>query len=288
MVVEGYFDETTKDDLLHLRSGTKSVVSLLIGIAVEQGRLASIDVTLGEVLGERATRHGRDKASLTIRHLLTMTGGLEWREIDDVDEYNQLHRSRAPVALYLSRDRVHPAGRHWAYSSGASHVLSAVLSEVTGSTAAEFAREHLFRPLGIESFRWDALADGHTNGAAGLQLRPRDALTLGQLMLAGGRWEGRQVVPAEWVEDAVRPHTRVSGDTFYGLHWWVEQGEPTPGWMAIGFGGQTLAVLPEHQVVLVANCRWRGLRRPVDEQVDELRAFLRGSAAPFLVPELAR
>lgn len=285
-VLEGYFDDAREDDLLHLRSMTKSVTSLLLGIAIDRGHLTSVDQTLGEILGDRAERFGPRKAALTLEHLLTMSAGLEWNE-DDVDEFNRLVTARDPVAHYLERPFVAEPGERWTYSSGASHLLSAVLSEVTGMTAAEFARRHLFEALEIRRFRWRELADGNTNGAAGLELRPRDAIKLGELLLNGGSWSGRRVVSREWIEASLHPHLRIRGTTHYGYQWWLELSETVRMWMALGYAGQTLSVLPEEKLVILTSCRWRSLSRSPEAQSEDVHRFLSDRVGPFLIPRLA-
>ena len=286
-VLEGYFDGANQDELLHLRSVTKSVISLLIGIAIDQGHLTSVDQTLGEILGERVARFGPRKTAVTLEHLLTMSVGLEWNEGKDVEVFNRLISARDPVTYYLERPFVAEPGERWAYSSGASHLLSVVLSAVTGMTAAEYARHHLFEALGIRRFRWRQLADGSTSGAAGLQLRPRDTVKLGELLLNGGSWSDRQVVSREWIEASTRPRVETEEGVDYGYHWWIDRSESTRIWLGLGYAGQTLIVFPEEKVVLQTACRWRSLGRSPSAQSEEVHRFLRDRVAPFLVPELA-
>ncbi len=287
LVVEGYFDGATSDQLRHLRSGTKSVTSLLVGIALDQGLLTSIDLTLGEILGPRVERFGAKKAALPLRHLLTMTAGLDWDE-STVEEYNRWRVSRDPLAHYLERSVVADPGDTWAYSSGASHVLSAVVGEVTGSTARDYAEKSLFAPLEIRDYRWEAVAGGDTNGAAGLELKPGDALKLGELLLGRGSWSGRRVVSEEWIAVSTQPHVKVNGDTHYGYQWWISVSERAVAWTALGHAGQLIAVFPDSDVVIVANSRWQGLNRPASDQINEVLSFIRDRLAPFLIPDLAR
>lgn len=286
VLVEGYFGGAGADDLFHLRSATKSVMSLLIGIALDRGDLESVDQTLGELLGRKVERFGSRKAALTLEQLLTMSAGLEWHELDNVDEFNRLVTARDPLAHYLERPFVAEPGERWAYSSGASHVLSVVLSEVTGVDSSEYARRHLFKPLGIERFRWRKLADGHANGSASLELRARDMLKLGQLVLQGGRWEDRQVVSREWLEAATRVRFQSDGELHYGYQWWLLPEGPIRAWLALGYAGQTLVVLPEAALVVQANCRWRSIGRTPTEQSREVQLFLRDRVLPFVAPEV--
>ncbi len=287
LLLEGHFDRAGREDLHHLRSATKSVTGLLVGIALEEGLLASVDLTLGEVLGDDVARLGGGKADLTVEQLLTMSAGLEWNESDDVGEYNRLRSSRDPLAHYLERPFAHRPGSTWAYSSGASHALSVALSAATGEELSAFARSRLFEPLGIDRFRWESMADGHTNGSAGLELRSLDTLKLGILVLQGGVWNDKQIVPREWVATSTRPLMTVGGDMSYGYQWWVVEDGPITAWMALGYAGQMLLVLPDVDAVVVSNCQWRGLGRSPAEQSSEVQRFVQRELGPLLAPELA-
>ena len=284
LVVEGYFDGADAERLFHLRSATKSVVGILVGIALDEGHLTSVDQTLAEILGKRVDRFGPDKVALTVRHLLSMRAGLRWDE-STVDEYNRFRVARDPIGHYLGRRFVTAPGEKWEYSSGASHLLSIVLSEATGSTALEYARRALFEPLEIRNVRWERHNDGHTNGAAGLELRSGDSLKLGELMLGRGSWRGRRVVSEKWVVASTEGHPMITAEGSYGYQWWLER-EPTVVWSALGFAGQVISVVPAENTVIVANCRWRGLGRPSAEQSTEVYRFIGDRLAPYLAPEL--
>jgi CubicO group peptidase (beta-lactamase class C family) len=281
LLAEGYFEGAQPGQLLHLRSGTKSVTSLLIGIALDRGDLESPVQTLGALLGPEVERFGPEKAGLTLHQLLSMTAGLEWDE-SDVSEFNRLVSSRDPARHYLGRPFVQPPGAKWEYSSGASHLLSVVLHAATGERAEDYARRHLFEPLGITDFRWDKLRDGNSNGSAGLQLRSRDFLRLG--VLAGGSWEGRQVVSREWIARSTSEQVPIDHESGYGYQWWIN-GRPRFAFSALGHGGQILIVMPEFDAIAVMNCRWRSRGRTVAAQMEAVMGFLENRLAPFVVPE---
>lgn len=273
LVYEGYFDGTKASDLLHLRSATKSVTGLLVGIALAQGHIGSVEDTVGDHLGENVSQFAVEKRAITLQQLLTMTAGLRWDESDNVDEYNRLRRTADPVRHYLSRTLVAEPGARFAYSSGASHLLSEVLTRATGLSTRAFARQHLFGPLGIDTDRWESMGNRVTNGAAGLELAPRDFLKIGELMLAGGQWQGRELLPADWIDEVTHQRVSIAGEPGYGYQWWV-QCEPREAWAAMGFGGQTLYVMPALRLVVAANARWQGPGRSRAEQAAEIRRFL--------------
>ena len=285
ILIEEYFEGASADRLFHLRSATKSVTAILVGIAIDQGLLTSVDKTVGEILGPRVETFGADKAALTVRHLLTMTAGLRWNELGNVDEYNNFRTSRDPLGRYLGRAFVAEPGETWAYSSGASHVLSVILSEVTGTTARDYARRVLFQPLEIDRFAWASHNDGHTEGAAGLELPARGSLKIAELVDGGGSWSGRRIVSEAWIDEMTRPQVALGGGGHYGYQWWIDGTGPFAIVAAQGFAGQSIGVAPAKHAMVVTHCRWRGLDRPSAEQSNEVGAFVRERVAPFLVPE---
>jgi CubicO group peptidase (beta-lactamase class C family) len=156
-----------------------------------------------------------------------------------------------------------PPGNRFTYDNGNSHLLSAVLTEATGMSTAEYARRKLFRPLGIdEGGLWPADPQGITRGAVGLQLRPRDFAKLGELYLRGGRWNGRQIVPADYVRESTTMQVRLAPRPGhgYGYHWRVAdalggQANRPFSFAALGYAGQSIAVVPSHDLVVVTTAQ---------------------------------
>lgn len=245
-------------------SVTKSVVSVLTGIAVEQG-LLSLDTTLRDLLGEVAAGH----PELTIEHLLTMTSGLDI--VDSEQGLRELAAADDWVAAILDRPRVAPPGERFAYCSACVHLLTAALDEVTGGLAA-WADDRLFAPLGLGAVRWDRATDGSDVpiGGWGLHLGVRQLARLGQLHLDGGVWEGRQLVPAWWVEESTALQV-AGGSAFeqwqvgYGYLWWVQE---TGGYAATGRGGQLIVVVPRSELVVATTAELS------DEDAFEAIAFV--------------
>jgi CubicO group peptidase (beta-lactamase class C family) len=235
-----------------LYSCTKSVISALIGIAIEQGAIAGVDEPILALFPERTAAHlDADKQAATLRHLLTMSSGLACR-----DSYlyrwaglNEMRRSDDWVQFMLDLPMADPPGTHFEYCNGGSFLLSAILQEATGMAALDFARENLFGPLGISDVEWPANPQGITIGYSDLRLRPLDMAKIGYLYLRQGQWEDQQVVPAAWVRDSTRQHivarTLQEG---YGYQWWVARAGYT---MALGYSGQYIVVVPEHDLVVV-------------------------------------
>ncbi|AKU91642.1 serine hydrolase domain-containing protein [Vulgatibacter incomptus] len=249
LVAEGYCrdrgDIGVKSALM---SATKSVTSLAVGIAVEQG-LVSVERPISDAIG---LGHGAVAGSIRLRDLLTMRSGLEYS--NDRFSLDMANDVRGDSLRYiLSRPRIHEPGSRFDYKDADPHLVSGVLAAATGASLDAFTDEHLLRPLGITDWLWLRQRDGVTYGAYGLYLTPRDFARLGQLAVQGGAWEGRQLVSREWLVESTRPwveDTELPGlpGLPYGYYWWSSTGRA--GFFAWGHGGQYLYVLPEKQLVI--------------------------------------
>ena len=246
---------------------TKSVVSTLVGIAVEDG-LLDPESTLAELLPDYADRMRPDVAQVKLRELLTMTGGV----IEDLElSSDEVFAAPDVVAAALASGR--GATGRFEYSTAGSHLVTAILVEATGGSVLDYAREVLFGPLEVDTetafepvldpaliseyltadFAWPIDPQGIHHGGSLLKLRPRDMLALGQLYLDGGRWQGDQLVPEEWVERATSTQVEVQGAIVpgYGYFWWVGDIADRDAFLAVGFGGQMIVVIPELELVAV-------------------------------------
>lgn len=246
-----------RDTLHDLRSATKSIVGLLYGIALAQGKVPAPDQPLMASFPEYADLatdppHKR----LTVAHALTMTLGIEWNEdVPYEDPANsEVLMETAPdrYRYILSRPIVAEPGTRWTYSGGATALLGKIIVNGTGKPLEDFARAALFEPLGIGKTEWTKGFNGEASAASGLRMTPRDLARIGQLALNRGQWDGRQIVPAAWLEKSLQPVGRVDEFRRYGYHWYMGEfgyGDP-PGsrkahWIgAFGYGGQRLFVLP--------------------------------------------
>jgi CubicO group peptidase (beta-lactamase class C family) len=241
-------------DVLHdIRSVTKSIVALLYGIALADGLVPEPTEPLLSRFPEYAdlAEDGR-RASITVEHALTMTLGLEWNEnVPYTSEANsEIAMESAPDRHRFALDRpiVKEPGRRWRYNGGASALIGRLVVKGTGVPLPDFAREALFRPLGISTFAWMTGADGVASAASGLRLTPRDLARIGQAVLDD---DGR-VIPAAWLRTALRPHVRIADDFDYGYQWYLGT-FPSTGvrWAGgMGNGGQRLYVLPDLGVVV--------------------------------------
>lgn len=247
----GWFPDTRHK----LHSVTKSVTSMLVGIAIDQGLIEGVHMPLTELFPDRTMANvDARKAGITLEHLLDMSDGMDWHEHDwpyddPRNPVNGMGSSPDIVQYVLDWPMARKPGEAWAYNSGASILLGAALDEATGRDLVAFAREVLFDPIGVGTIYWEAASGGHYYTHGGLSMTPRDMARLGYLMLHNGTWDGREIVPADWVARSTAAHNQASGSYGYGYQWWIlSDGQ---GYEAAGLYDQKILVLPEADMVVV-------------------------------------
>ena len=265
IVLEQYFGSYDRNDRHDLYSVTKSFTSTLVGIAIDQGKLAGLDRPAREYFPALVFANpSPEKDAIRLADLLTMTAGLDWVEADA--SYRAMYRSPDWVKWVLDLPMADPPGQAFRYCSGCSHVLSAVVTTVTGAQGTAFAKQVLFAPLGIRAFHWETTPAGVPIGGWGLSLTPRDMARLGYLYLHGGRWEDQQVVSAAWVQAATTRQVDTGGRLGYGYQWWTY---PTQhGYAALGRDGQMVLVLPDLDLIVVTTAQING-HDPIFQLVDD-------------------
>ena len=284
LVLDAAFHPYTAGQLHDVASVTKSVTSLLIGIALDQGLLPGVQEPVVPLLPASlpAAFDPRLRA-LTLEHLLTMTSGLDCGFGPGEPELAAMRRSPDWVTFGLALPLREQPGSRTAYCSVNNHLLSAVLSAHTGGNALAFARRHLFAPLGIRQASWPADPQGRSHGWGDLRLTPHDLAKIAYLYLRGGRWDARQVVSEQWVRRSVAPHVRIRDSQAYGYSWWINTEHEPHIFEAIGRGGQRAAVLPASDMVVVFN----GGGLDTDELAPYLFRAIRGEGPLPENPEAA-
>lgn len=243
-----------------IRSASKSVVSLLFGIALDRKLIPGIDEPVFNYFPEYADLRTPAKARITLRHLLTMSSGLAWDEnlpyTDPNNSEEAMLRSGDRWRFPLQPRVLVAAGSEWNYSGGCTELLGSVVHKASGKPIEAFASEALFSPLGISDIGWARYPDNIPAAASGLQLRPRDLAKIGQLVLQRGLWDGKQIVSGQWIDEATAPQIG-PGDRiyFYGYQWWLGRSlinrREIPWILALGLGGQRLFVVPTLDLVCV-------------------------------------
>ena len=251
VVGEEYFNGARPTTRANIKSASKSIVSALVGIAIAQGRIAGIEQPIGELL--RAETRGLDstKRAITVGDLLSMRAGLQSTSFDN---YGAWVTSGNWVRYALQRPMVAPAGDGgpMIYSTGNTHLLSAILTRSTGMNTYRFAQRHLARPLGIDLRPWQSDPQGIYFGGNDMYLTPRDMLKIGTLYLDRGKWGDRQVIPAEWIDSSYveRTSSPWNGNR-YGYGWWTRTTHGHAVRFAWGYGGQFIFVVPTLELVVV-------------------------------------
>jgi CubicO group peptidase (beta-lactamase class C family) len=243
-------------DTLHdVKSVSKSVASLALGIAIDRGLIRNVNEPIFSFFPELSDLRSPEKDRIQLSHVLTMSMGLKWEEATPATgDYNndeaRMHIAWDPCRYVLGLPVTAPAGREFFYNTGALTLLSAIVRKATGRPLDEFARATLFEPLGISAVEWSRVR-GDTDAGGGLRLRPRDMAKIGQLVLSGGRWKDRQVVSKAWIETSTALQLKATDDQSYGYLWWLGRSMGVHWVGALGRGGQSIRIVPELDLVVV-------------------------------------
>jgi CubicO group peptidase (beta-lactamase class C family) len=265
------FGPETKHDL---RSISKSVTSLLVGIALSEGKFPALDSSVFDAFSDYADLKTPKKARITFRDLLTMSSGLAWNEDlpweDPRNTEEAMIMAADPFRYILSRPAAYPPGTVYVYSGGGTSLLGETLVRSTGRSLRDYSREKLFLPIDAPDFEWlDAGVSGRLGAFGSLRMRPRDAAKLGRLLLTDGQWNGKQVIPAGWAAESIKPRINGEGLFFYGYQWWLgrsfRNGRELAWAAGVGLGGQRLYVVPALDlVVMITAGHYRdGLQGPI-------------------------
>jgi CubicO group peptidase (beta-lactamase class C family) len=278
----------------NLASVTKSITSALVGIAMDRGHIQGVDEQVFVYFPDYSHLSNEQKDRITLEHLLTMTSGLRWNELElwlgDMEhDLIQLFVASDPMGYVLAKPVVAEPGTAWYYNGGGVNVLGEIIREASGLRIDAFAERYLFAPLGITEYEWEHIGPDMIHASGGLKLRPRDMAKFGTLYLNGGTWRGQQVISKEWVEKSTKESvsipweslTGILGDEYadlpethgdgYGYLWWLKtyhaDSESVDVYQATGWGGQRICVFPGLDMVVVLTGGNYGAKQtePVDE-----------------------
>jgi CubicO group peptidase (beta-lactamase class C family) len=273
VVAERYFNGKRATNLANIKSASKSVLSALVGIAVDRGLIKDIRQPIAAYFPELGSSSEAAKRAITVEHLLMMQSGLESTSNRN---YGTWVQSRNWVRHILSRPLVASPGTEMIYSTGNTHLLSAILTKATGKSTWQFAQEALAKPLNFTLAQWPRDPQGIYFGGNEMVMTPRQMLTFGELFLHQGRLNGRQLISKNWIEASFVPRgqSRISG-RHYGYGWWIRQMAECDVYYAWGFGGQYMMVVPELDLVIVSTSAAtttddrRAHRRTVEDIIEQ-------------------
>ncbi len=241
-----------------VRSVTKSIVSLLYGMALADGLVPKASARLVEQFPDHADLASDPRRKrISIGHVLSMRMGFEWHEdltySDPQNGERQMEAASDRYHYILSRPMVENPGARWVYCGGSTALLGHLIERGTGERLEDYAKRRLFDPLGIDSFEWVEGSDHHASASSGLRLRPRDLARIGQMVLDRGFWNGRRVVPAGWLATSFKPRASIESGLRYGYQWWIGAlvANGKPWYAAFGNGGQRLFVIPSLKMIVV-------------------------------------
>jgi hypothetical protein len=263
---EGPYIQYSRDTLHFMASVTKSVTSVVFGMAMDKGLVSNVNTKLVAFYPDYAAILTGQKSDITIKHLLTMTAGLAWDEStyyynDSRNDVTGLFNSGNPIAFILAKELESTPGQHFHYNSGYANILADMIRVKHQYNIKFLAEIQLFGPLNIKSYRWDMIRTNYVFASGGLYLKPRDLAKIGQLYLNGGSWEGYNLVSQEWIDESIENYIDPGWVDFsngYGYQWWLytfqRDGKSYDCFMAVGWGEQIMYVFPNEELVIVVNC----------------------------------
>lgn len=274
LVLERYYNGTRPARAANVKSVSKSIISALVGIAIDQKHIEGVRQPITAFFpGVFAAAADAPKRPITVEDLLTMRSGLASTSSRN---YGAWVRSRDWVRYALARPLLSPPGTEMDYSTGNSHVLSAIIAKSTGKTTRQFAQQVLAGPLGFTLAEWPRDPQGVYFGGNDMLLTPRQMIAFGELYLNRGRVNGRQIVPAAWIDASFVPRARSHwSDQLYGYGWWIREIAGRTAAYAWGYGGQFIFVVPDLQLVVAATSSTatddtrRSHRRTVQDVIEQ-------------------
>ena len=251
---ERYFNGARAAQPANIKSASKSVISALVGIAISRGHIKSVDQKILDYFPELASDPEPKKREITVEDLLTMRSGLE---STSGRNYGAWVQSPNWVRFVLRRPLVDEPGKRVEYSTGSSHLLSAILTKATKRSTWQFAQESLAKPLGFTLAKWPADPQGIYFGGNEMLITPRQMVEFGELYLNNGKAGDQQILPKSWIDQTQigRGRSRWGSDREYGMGFWIRELAGQDSYYAWGYGGQFIFIVPGKQLVIVTTSR---------------------------------
>jgi hypothetical protein len=265
---DGAWMEYNRETDHFMASVSKSVTSVVAGCAVRQGLLPDLDRRVLDYYPEYGDILTGRKRDITLRHLITMTSGLDFDEntypyTDPRNDIAQMLMADDPIRFVLAKPLTSAPGSLFFYNSGTTNVLAAIVAKAAGMGFLDFANQELFDPLNTQGGVWHACASGDTFASGGLFLRPRELAKIGLLFLNDGHWQGRELITPSWIADSQQERVAVRGfpadfGRAYGYLWWIREfrheGTSRRCFFAAGWGDQYMFIIPSLDMIILFNC----------------------------------
>ena len=257
---EEYYNSYKKDSLHQIQSQTKSIVTLLMGIAIDKGYVSSENEPVSKYFPDYFNESDPVKSEVTIRDLLTMSAGFSWEEMIPLDDPRNdninMYNSGKWLSYALSRSMVQKPFKGFKYNSGCPMIVAGIIEKTTKMRLDEFAVRYLFEPLEIRRYLWLKDSTGFCHAGGGLFLSPMDMMKIGIMVMNNGKWEKQQIISENWIKKATTSYLPTSFDiSTYGYFWWIREMKTggvntTRVISAEGAGGQKLYIFPEYQLII--------------------------------------
>jgi CubicO group peptidase (beta-lactamase class C family) len=259
---KGSYTEFSPATPQSLASVTKSITSLLVGIAVEKGFIESIDDGILKYFPEYDDEDREQKGRITLRDLLTMTAGFTWDEhsasyLSLRNDIVRFYISGDPIAYILSKKMVAEPGTAFNYCGGCTNLLAEIIRRASGLPIDQFSERYLFSPMDIEGAKWVRLRSGFVYASGDLQLKARDLLKIGCMLVDAGVWKGKRIISEDWISQSMSMSYpfKDDGTSGYGFQWWIDQFPTKKGARSVisarGWGDQFLLMVPADRLVIV-------------------------------------
>ncbi len=258
---EKYYHGFTKDSLHHIQSQTKSFTSLLAGIAIDQGLIKNENEPVARWFPDYFNNSDSLKFQVTLRDLLTMSGGFQWEEMlvpftDPTNDNGNMYRSGHWLQYALTRQMAHKPFTVFKYNSGSPMIVAGIIEKASNMQLDKFAEKYFFNQLDIKDYRWSKDSTGLCHAGGGLYLKPSDIIKAGVMVLDKGMYNGKRVISESWLSKSFSPYFKTEfGGKEYGYFWWIKEmkinnTKSTRVISAEGAGGQSLFIIPEYGMVI--------------------------------------
>lgn len=288
LVYEKFYNSASESFQFNVFSVTKSVTSLLLGIAIDEGYIDSVHDTIDQYIAIEEYELPDEFDEITIHHLMIMSSGILWNSQDLSSEYFGIKSSRDPMEMILSRGVSYEPGSQFNYSDGSAYMMAAIIQNATGKTLLEYAEEKLFEPMNIETYEWKNSMTDVNYGGFDLYLTCEGMQKIGTLVIDKGKYENQQIVSESWIEEATSNFIDTGSGGYnksYGYYFWLGEVGDVQVISALGHGGQFITIVPELELVITASTIGGVKDNVAYNQFSQIEELIVNTIIPFYMEE---